>query len=157
MDALSLAEEEVDDARSRTDQEGGESGDEHGPATDEALLVVLPVRSEGPRRGPDDQSDQRQGQGPSVESVHEVLEDVPTRERTRVRGELQVRCAGQEPPCPGQGARCPERQGRVDRSEGGVAREKRLADRSEAEVGRREGHPGGRWGGGEVGSHGGPQ
>ena len=40
------------------------------------LLVVLPVRAERPRRGTDQQTDQRQREGPAAEPVHQVLEHV---------------------------------------------------------------------------------
>src|ERR1700674_47405 len=77
--------EEGHDARSRYDQEDGQSRDEDRPPADEALLVVLAVRAEGPGRRADDQSHQGQGQGPELQAVHEVLEDLAPGELARVR------------------------------------------------------------------------
>ena len=88
MHPLAGAEEEVDDSRPGADQQGGKPGNEHRSATHEALLVVLAMRTQRPGGGTDDQPDQRKGQGPAVQSIHEVLEHLPTRKVPGVRADL---------------------------------------------------------------------
>ena len=91
-------------AGSGADQQRGQTRDEHGPPTDEGLLVVLAVGAEGPRRRADDQPDQRQGQGPDLAGRSSDSGAAHPRAAGRVRGS------------------CPPRRRPVGRrSDGGVA------------------------------------
>jgi len=81
MDADASIEEEVDQMRSRTDQNCCRQRGHHRTTARRRLVHVLGVAANGPECGPEEQRDQRPDQRPRGNAVRDALECLATGQR----------------------------------------------------------------------------